>query len=427
MTYRFAFAAFWSAAALADVTLDAPLNDPGIIKGFLLRHLRWWAKKPNMFNLDGTLSIGFTCAFPFFRMSRLVADPVDPNMYMSEDYNSPQSVYWCLKSFVAVAIPATHPFWTCDERPHPLVTAPGLDQTAVISQPRHILCNTPEHHFLLSLGQGTQKNHKGREAKYGKSAYSSSFTFSVPIGPLLDQVAPDSALAVSIDGASWQACRDPTNLSISEITYGEEVLSTLSGTYKPYPFLDVRVRTTLISPPKAHPGWHLRVREFLWPEGDMPVDAILLSEGGFATSAEDSNDGCIYEKPVGDIGELEEIREGWWAGDGQALVVSRTGTSGVRDLSKQLLSDVPKLYGKGSVLKPHANTNLMIHRTLIPTTISEVDLKTSSEQKSESLRDSGQVRLAQVTGVFAVPAGPDVSLEETWSAWQNPPQGINWA
>jgi hypothetical protein len=61
MTYRFAFAAFWSAAAIANVTLPSPLDRPGHVKGMLLRHLRWWSRKVDIFNVDGTLNIGFLC------------------------------------------------------------------------------------------------------------------------------------------------------------------------------------------------------------------------------------------------------------------------------------------------------------------------------------------------------------------------------
>lgn len=61
MTYRFAMGAFWAAAAQADIKLPAPLDQPGAVKGMLLRHLRWWSQKRDMFNLDGTLSIGYTC------------------------------------------------------------------------------------------------------------------------------------------------------------------------------------------------------------------------------------------------------------------------------------------------------------------------------------------------------------------------------
>ncbi|KAL2878463.1 hypothetical protein SGCOL_006173 [Colletotrichum sp. CLE4] len=199
LTYRFAFSAFWSAAATAGVALAPPLDDLGVVKGLLLRHLRWWAEHTDMFNTDGTLSIGFTY----------------PNMYMSEDYNSPQSVYWGLKSFVVLGLPEDHAFWRCEEKPHPLRVVKPLvllsDSTAVTRKQsgpklvkvvwpaRHILCNGPEHFFLLSSGQMTKKSFKGREANYGKFAYSSAFGFSVPTGTLLSQLAPDSTLAASID------------------------------------------------------------------------------------------------------------------------------------------------------------------------------------------------------------------------------------
>merc|ERR1711939_1303513 len=39
--YRFAMAAFWGACAYADIELPAPLTW-GIVKGLLLRNLRWW-------------------------------------------------------------------------------------------------------------------------------------------------------------------------------------------------------------------------------------------------------------------------------------------------------------------------------------------------------------------------------------------------
>jgi hypothetical protein len=61
MTYRFAMGAFWAAAAAADVKFPSPLDRPGVVKGLLLRHLRWWSQHTDMFNTDGTLSIGFTC------------------------------------------------------------------------------------------------------------------------------------------------------------------------------------------------------------------------------------------------------------------------------------------------------------------------------------------------------------------------------
>ncbi|KAJ0142295.1 hypothetical protein CTA2_1422, partial [Colletotrichum tanaceti] len=202
MTYRFAFAAFWAAAATAGVDLPPPVDDIGVVKGLLLRHLRWWARHPDMFNTDGTLSIGFAY----------------PNMYLSEDYNSPQSVYWCLKSFVVLGLAEDHPFWASEEGAHPLLhlvdggsssppsssSSTPLGRVGVVWPPRQVVCGAPEHHFLLSAGQMTKKGFKAREAKYGKMAYSSAFAFSVPTGPLLAQMAPDSTLVASVDGGdTW--------------------------------------------------------------------------------------------------------------------------------------------------------------------------------------------------------------------------------
>ncbi|KAK3305110.1 uncharacterized protein B0T15DRAFT_484833 [Chaetomium strumarium] len=199
LTYRYAFAAFWAAVAFADVPLPPPLSHPGVIKGLLLRHLRWWSKHPDIFNPDGTHNIGYTY----------------PNMYMSENYNSPQSVYWCLKSLIVLHLPNHHPFWTAPELPHPLAAnlslrSSTLSTVAPLHPPHHILCNPPERHFLLSAGQCTKRDHKAREAKYGKFTYSCAFAFSVPTGPLLEQLAPDSTMCLSRDGGeSWKVAWEP--------------------------------------------------------------------------------------------------------------------------------------------------------------------------------------------------------------------------
>ena len=101
LTYRFAIAGFWSAAAYAGVELPHPLDDPGVVKGLVLRHLRWWAAKHDIFSTDGTLNIGF----------------LYPNMFMCEDYNSPQSVYWCMKALCILSLSSKHPFGRSEERP----------------------------------------------------------------------------------------------------------------------------------------------------------------------------------------------------------------------------------------------------------------------------------------------------------------------
>lgn len=72
--YRFAMVSFWGALAYAGVELPAPLTW-GMVKGIVMRHLRWWQTQHGMWTPSGTLSIGYSY----------------PNMYMAENYNSPGS------------------------------------------------------------------------------------------------------------------------------------------------------------------------------------------------------------------------------------------------------------------------------------------------------------------------------------------------
>ena len=61
LTYRFACGGFFAALGLANIApMKAPLDSPGAVKGFLLRHLRWWAShSADIFYPDGTLNIGY--------------------------------------------------------------------------------------------------------------------------------------------------------------------------------------------------------------------------------------------------------------------------------------------------------------------------------------------------------------------------------
>lgn len=61
LTYRFACGGFFAALAVAKVPdMPAPLSSPGAIKGFLLRHLRWWSNhSDDILYPDGTLNIGW--------------------------------------------------------------------------------------------------------------------------------------------------------------------------------------------------------------------------------------------------------------------------------------------------------------------------------------------------------------------------------
>ena len=240
LTYRFAFAAFWAAVAFAGVELPAPIKEMGSVKGLLLRHLRWWAKQPHIFNTDGTPNIGFAY----------------PNMYLAEDYNSPQSVYWCLKSFLVLGLDDTNAFWQAEELGHPRTRKDimRLDNKVgdikVLWPPRQILCNTREHTFLLSSEQSTTKRFKAREAKYGKLAYSSAFGFSVPCGPSLEQIAPDSTLLVSLglEEDDWKVRWSPYDVETGEVYMKEcgETVPILMSRWKPWKRLNVVIETLLV-------------------------------------------------------------------------------------------------------------------------------------------------------------------------------------
>ncbi|KAF9876921.1 hypothetical protein CkaCkLH20_05767 [Colletotrichum karsti] len=247
LTYRFACGGYFAAVALAQVEdLPSPLSTPGTVKGFLLRHLRWWAKNSaDIFNTDGTLNIGW----------------LYPNMYMCEDYNSPQSPYWCLKTLVAIGLAEDHPFWADEETPYPEPSS--LESVTAVPAPQQIVCNHPKgnHHFMLSPGQFVGWPMKANQAKYCKFAYSSAFAFSVPTGPLIQQIAPDNALALSRDGGEtlavkWKSEEVRFATASVEGASGREEVQVASVKWYPWGDRAVSVDTTLIPPTNRWPDWH---------------------------------------------------------------------------------------------------------------------------------------------------------------------------
>ncbi|KAH6611855.1 hypothetical protein C7974DRAFT_429290 [Boeremia exigua] len=403
MTYRFAFAAFWAAVVVAEVDLPAPLDDLGIVKGLLGRHLRWWAQKPHIFNTDGTLNIGYTY----------------PNMYLAEDYNSPQSVYWCFKSLIVLGIPEDHAFWSCGELPYP--KSDSIADVELIWAPRHILCNAPEHHFLLSSGQSTSKRFKAREAKYGKFAYSSAFGFSVPCGPFLEQSAPDSTLAISFDDGekNWKVRWDPYDVETYPVRVGDEEVPALASRWRPWKAEEITISTLLIPPVKKWPGWHIRVHRVVYsPKGK--THPLKLVDSGFAASAQTSSDISVFERRIKAMSDLAEVSQGWYKDGDSTLVISQSGASGVVDLTSDFFS---KMAGDGSqdisttvsVIRADPNTNLVAQRTLIPA----VHHTLMSSEQAEDL----SIVYTFVTGVFAIEAFADENPSDIQRMWKNRPRG----
>ncbi|KIX05712.1 uncharacterized protein Z518_03684 [Rhinocladiella mackenziei CBS 650.93] len=397
LTYRFALAGFWSAAAYAEVELPHPLDDPGVVKGLLLRHLRWWSSKYDIFHVDGTLNIGF----------------LYPNMFMCEDYNSPQSVYWCMKTLCVLGLSNAHPFWRSREQALP---SAGISLAKAMTSPMHIVCNTGSHHFLLSSGQFCPWPLKATEAKYGKFAYSSHFGFSVPTGPLVQQMAPDSTLALSADeGDTWKVRWVPlgTRFGTATLVTGgkTENVPVLISSWKPWRLLDVMVSTALIPPSDQWPHWHIRVHQISTGSANTRPD-VMSVEGGFAIYGRQMSDGlpirpmtmADFARSEGPRGPLEAI---FTDSDG-CLVCSADGASGIRKLqpirtgsySRALLCQLD-----GFLLKPDANTNLMRQRTVIPTLKGVISSDTYGEARNYLM----------AVGVFAM-ADQSGNIIEKWNA-----------
>jgi len=81
LTYRFVAASFFSACAYAEL----PSLSMGVLKGVILRHLRYWFNRP-ILDSEGILTIGYGY----------------PNLVLAEQYNAPGSPYWGLKTFLTI-------------------------------------------------------------------------------------------------------------------------------------------------------------------------------------------------------------------------------------------------------------------------------------------------------------------------------------
>ncbi len=239
MTYRFAEAAFWSAAAFSGLEVYSP----GVIKGIVLRHLRSWLKQP-IFDRDGVLSIGYHT----------------PNLVMAEDYNAPGSPYWACKLFLVLALPESHAFWQAEELPLPRLNSPHC-----IPHASQILLRDAgqRHVVMLTSGQLELNNFVNTEAKYTKFAYSSQFGFTLDRGRFgLNHAACDSMLVLS-EGDDYYRGRRGCEETVTrpEVIYSR---------WKPWH--DVEVKSWLFPCGEGH----LRLHHLT---SARALDAV---EGGFA-------------------------------------------------------------------------------------------------------------------------------------------------
>lgn len=299
------------------------------------------------------------------------------NMFLSEDYNSPQSVYWALKSFIVVALGPDHPFWTgteskCDEG--------AYGGVKYLPAPRQILCNHPSsnHHFLLNPSQYLTRPFKNATAKYCKFAYSSAFTFSLTVGNIVaSQLAPDNALLLSRDGtetwATKTCCTDAEVgvFSVFSRTLSTEHLTVASARWYPWANRQVSVTTTLIPPSNRWPDWHIRVHKIQIHKGSL--DYLHILEGGFSIAGRRRSDGLLLPMlspdelgPSPQLGAVEGIYQ--QEGDNSIAIFSSAGASGiaVESMYQGVSSDNKKPITTVTPIKSEANTNLTTVRAMMP-------------------------------------------------------------
>ncbi|KAK0754784.1 hypothetical protein B0T18DRAFT_425122 [Schizothecium vesticola] len=383
--YRFAMVSFWGALAYADVELPAPLTW-GMVKGIVMRHLRWWQTQHDIWSPAGTLTIGYSY----------------PNMYMAENYNSPGSPYWACLAFICLAVPETHPFWTSEEESHWGV----IPQVKALKHPGHIMSNLGGHCMLLSSGQACSYPMKGTHAKYGAFAYSSAFAYSVPPGLFtLEQYALASQLGLSDDdGDYWKTRR----LSDSQlVTRGDGDAATPVLLSRWSPFVDVHVTTYLVPPAPETPNWHLRAHRI-----EAAGREVQTADGSFAICSERAADGRpldMYDAARGEgtfprlMGNYDTSTPEAWAGGAEGAFAVSKGAVGIRALEGGAR--------RAMLVNADPNSNLVEGRTTIPTLQGTV-------RKGETVW--------YVAGVFAKPARDGLERGQYLEGWERVPVVPAW-
>jgi len=303
LTYRFAQGAFWGALVYAGVE-SIPL---GVVKGLILRHIRWWLNRP-IFTETGLMTIGYGY----------------PNLFISEQYNSYGSPYWAMKFFLPLTLPDDHPFWVIPEQP-----LPQLEEIRIQPHPFFIICRdtSSDHVFALSGGQYNNASPRHVEAKYSKFVYSSHFAFSVPTAQSgLSFGAYDSMLALSEDGEYFRVRKKCLEVKLEGTTHYSKW-----SVWK-----DVVVETWLVP---CMP-WHIRIHRI------HSSRQLISAEGGFALG----------------IDKNENLKEWHDSAVDEGAVCISTGKG---------VSGLVSLYGnrQGELVKAAPNSNLLESRTIIPTLV----------------------------------------------------------
>ena len=221
LTYRFAQLSYWSACLIAGVY---PF-EIGVIKGIIMRGMREWFKNDDIFDNGRVLTVGYKY----------------PSLLMGEHYNAPGSPYWSMKTFALLMLPDGHEFWSCEEKPLPV-----LDDVKSLPCADMLMARNDGEVYAYPAGTHNELGCGQIPAKYLKFAYSTLFGFNVSRSQIsLDECAPDNMLVFVVDGLTLIRRRN-----ISHEIQSDRVITRWS------PFKGIEVETTIIPMRDGHRRIH---------------------------------------------------------------------------------------------------------------------------------------------------------------------------
>lgn len=238
-----------------------------------------------------------------------------PNLQMSESYNAPGSPYWALKAFLFLALPKEHPFWKAEIAP-----LPSLEKKKYLKHANMIIQRGKGHVVSLVPGRTQADGHSHTIEKYSKFAYSSKFGFSISRSFVtLEENAPDSMLAIEAHGYFF----------VKNIIDQDYAIDETGISYSWTAIDGIRIQTRIEPTDRGH----IRTHEIV-----SDVDCTAY-DCGFALSTDDRKP--FSRQAEGSSCTVENS-------DGFCTVTSLAGN------------------GKGKLLIPDPNTNLIAPKTTIP-------------------------------------------------------------
>lgn len=238
-----------------------------------------------------------------------------PNLQMSESYNAPGSPYWALKAFLFLALPKEHPYWKVKAAP-----LPALDSLRYLKHANMLIQRGNGNVVALVPGRTQADGHSHTVEKYAKFAYSSKYGFSIARSQVtLAENAPDSMLAFEAYGYYFVKNTIDRAYTIDE--------SGICIHWSPVAGIEVDTR---IEPVKEG---HIRTHRIT-----SEIDCVAY-DCGFAMDTAD-------RKPY--TRNIEGCKASLQNEEGYCAVESLEGG------------------GKGDILTPDPNTNLVHSKTQIP-------------------------------------------------------------